>query len=245
MATRAKAALERVADTFCLQLAEVANSGRCEAKEAATLLYMANTCLLSLNNPTSGSPGTLSDHLYQRELQSDATQESIEELAATTTSVLLRQLAPLSGDLLSTINDSSLPNTVNTQYGIARLMDYLRANIIELCVLIYGAGETPTRQLLGEAIRALLSVLAERYPGQSIEVRVPPYSAVQVGAFGDGPTHRRGTPPNVVETDAKTFLALATGLDDWDRVFSSGRLSVSGAHADETERMLPIYQVRP
>ena len=243
MAARAKATLERVAETFCLQFADFAMSSHGGAVESATLVYMANTCMLAFNSPSRDTPGTLSDHLHRREMYGDATRESIAELASTSRQVLRRQLAPLSDELLNAAKNMALPNTVNTQYGVTRLMDYLRANTIELCVLMLKRGANPSRQTLGESVRALLAVLAERHPGQSIEVRVPPYSAVQVGAFSDGPTHRRGTPPNVVETDAKTFLALAVGADEWERVFSSGKLSVSGAHAAEIDRMLPIYRI--
>ena len=69
-------------------------------------------------------------------------------------------------------------------------------------------GRTPERPVYREAVRTLLTVLAERAPGRSVEVRVPPYGAVQCVT---GPRHTRGTPPNVVEMDPATWLALATG----------------------------------
>ena len=62
------------------------------------------------------------------------------------------------------------------------------------------------------AVRYLLQVLAEGAPGNSVEVRVPPFGAVQCI---EGPGHTRGTPPNVVETDALTWLAIATGGTAW------------------------------
>lgn len=60
-------------------------------------------------------------------------------------------------------------------------------------------------------------------------MRVPPFGAVQCI---EGTVHRRGTPPNVVETDAQTWLAVATGRLDWDVAWESGRLQVSGTRAD-------------
>ena len=63
----------------------------------------------------------------------------------------------------------------------------------------------------GRTMRALAQMLADAHPGRSVEVRIPPYAAVQCGLGDPGPTHTRGTPPNVVETDAVTFLRLATG----------------------------------
>ena len=77
------------------------------------------------------------------------------------------------------------------------------------------AWHPPTRPHdLATAVRYLLQLLVEKAPGNSVEVRVPPFGAVQVV---EGPRHTRGTPPNVVETDAATWIALATGA-------SSGRM---------------------
>jgi hypothetical protein len=87
------------------------------------------------------------------------------------------------------------------------------------------------REELARAVRFSLEELADRVPGRSTEVRVPPHGAVQCV---EGPTHRRGTPPNVVETDADTWLALATGRLGWEDAFDAGRLRVSGTRADLT-----------
>ena len=76
-----------------------------------------------------------------------------------------------------------------------------------------------------------LAVLEERAPGHSVEVRVPPYAAVQVIP---GVRHTRGTPPAVVETDATTWIALATGELTWHRAEDAGRVSASGQRADLT-----------
>jgi hypothetical protein len=77
------------------------------------------------------------------------------------------------------------------------------------------------------AVRYLLEELAERAPGRSVEVRVPPYAVVQCV---QGPRHTRGTPPNVVETDAVTWLELATGRLTW--AGARGRVSASGERSD-------------
>src|SRR4051812_37550740 len=68
------------------------------------------------------------------------------------------------------------------------------------------SGREPGREALRDAVRALLSSLAKRAPGRSVELRVPPFGAIQCV---EGPRHTRGTPPNVVETDAVTFVKLA------------------------------------
>jgi hypothetical protein len=98
------------------------------------------------------------------------------------------------------------------------------------------AGGEPERTVLRNAVRALLAELAARAPGRSVEVRVPPYGAIQCGA---GPRHTRGTPSNVVETDPVTWVRLATGRITWADAVESGRLSVSGTRADLSS-LLPL-----
>ena len=79
------------------------------------------------------------------------------------------------------------------------------------------------------AVRFTLQHLAEIAPGGTVEVRVPPYAVVQCV---EGPRHTRGTPPNVVETDARTWLALATGRTRWADAVAAGRVHASGNRAD-------------
>jgi hypothetical protein len=87
-----------------------------------------------------------------------------------------------------------------------------------------------------EAVKQSLALLTERAPGRAIEVRIPPYAAVQCGA---GPTHTRGTPPNVIEMNAETWLALASGERSWADAMSAGLINASGVRADLTE-LLPL-----
>ena len=87
-----------------------------------------------------------------------------------------------------------------------------------------------------QAVKESLEVLVTKAPGRAIEVRIPPYAAVQCG---DGPTHTRGTPANVIEMDATTWLALANGELVWAEALSSGALQASGVRADLTE-YLPL-----
>ncbi|MEZ0074081.1 sterol carrier family protein [Planotetraspora sp. GP83] len=93
----------------------------------------------------------------------------------------------------------------------------------------YDAGLTPVRDAARFAVRHLLEELAARAPGRTVEVRVPPYAAVQCV---EGPRHTRGTPPNVIETDPRTWLELATGRLEWSDAMAAGRISASGARAD-------------
>ena len=89
------------------------------------------------------------------------------------------------------------------------------------------------------AVRYLLECLAELRPGQSVEVRVPPLGAVQCI---EGLTHRRGTPPNVVELDPQTWFQLAIGEIDWDAATASHRVHASGSRADLSDA-LPIMRL--
>ncbi|MGA5545539.1 sterol carrier family protein [Mycobacterium sp. NPDC051198] len=93
----------------------------------------------------------------------------------------------------------------------------------------------PTRTELAEAVRLTARTLAAMAPGASVEVRVPPFVAVQCI---EGPRHTRGNPPNVVETDPRTWLLLATGLLDLDAAGSA--VQMSGSRAGEVARWLPL-----
>jgi hypothetical protein len=93
----------------------------------------------------------------------------------------------------------------------------------------WDAGGQPERALVKAAVKDTLAQLVAAAPGRAVEVRVPPYAAVQ--AIG-GTTHRRGTPPAVVECDARTWLALATGSLLWEDAVRDGRVRASGERSD-------------
>lgn len=90
-------------------------------------------------------------------------------------------------------------------------------------------GLAPSPPALRAAVTYLLGVLADLAPGRAVEVRVPPYAAVQCV---EGPRHTRGTPPNVVETDPLTWLALAAGRSGWAEQVAAGKVRASGPRAD-------------
>lgn len=98
----------------------------------------------------------------------------------------------------------------------------------------------PDRADLAAAVRLTARTLASLAPGASVEVRIPPFVAVQCVS---GPKHTRGTPPNVVETDPRTWLLLATGLQTITEAKASGALTLSGARAGEIESWLPIVSL--
>lgn len=105
---------------------------------------------------------------------------------------------------------------------------------------LWEEGAEPGRSVLATAVRYSLEELAARYPGGSVEVRVPPFAAVQVI---EGPRHTRGTPPAVVEMDATTWLELATGRTGFDEARSAGRVQASGNRADLGD-LLPLVPPR-
>jgi hypothetical protein len=101
---------------------------------------------------------------------------------------------------------------------------------------LVGVGAEPSRAELAQAVRRSLRALAQLAPGAAVEVRVPPFAAVQCIA---GPRHTRGTPSNVIETDPKTWLQLATDRLSWSAAIAQGRVQASGPRAD-LSRWLPL-----
>ncbi|MBV9722568.1 MAG: hypothetical protein JO082_11725 [Mycobacterium sp.] len=98
----------------------------------------------------------------------------------------------------------------------------------------------PSRADLAAAVRLTARTLAAQAPGASVEVRIPPFAAVQCVY---GPRHTRGTPPNVVETDPRTWLLLATGLLQLADASASGALRLSGSRAAEIQTWLPLVRL--
>ncbi|SDN19945.1 sterol carrier family protein [Allokutzneria albata] len=101
-------------------------------------------------------------------------------------------------------------------------------------------GPRPDRKTLAAAVRLSLRTLELAAPGHSVEVRVPPFAAVQCVA---GPRHTRGTPPNVVETDPLTWLGLVLGRVAWADALEDGRIDASGTRADVSQ-WLPLVSLK-
>jgi hypothetical protein len=98
-----------------------------------------------------------------------------------------------------------------------------------------GAGAVP-RTTIATAVRYCLEEVTARAPGNSVEVRVPPFGVTQCV---EGPRHTRGTPPNVIECDADTWLAMASGRLSWADAVAAGRVAASGLRAD-LSALLPL-----
>ncbi len=117
-----------------------------------------------------------------------------------------------------------------TRQAVSAVADWLRDESLP----------APDRAALATAVRLTARTLAAVAPGASVEVRIPPFVAVQCIA---GPRHTRGTPPNVVETDPRTWLRLVTGLSSLADARSAGALSLSGSRAGEIDHWLPLFDV--
>ncbi|MER5184353.1 sterol carrier family protein [Streptomyces sp. NPDC002896] len=133
---------------------------------------------------------------------------------------------------LATTPDTRL---LATPVGAISLGDYLVTRTVELVVhtddlnRAVGLDIPYDRQALAACTRLLADALADRAPGASTEVRVPPFAVVQCI---EGPRHTRGTPPNVVETDPLTWIRLATGRTTWAAELAAAHVSASGERAD-------------
>lgn len=101
-----------------------------------------------------------------------------------------------------------------------------------LVVACLAASVPVPRPNLAAAVRTSLARWEAEHPGKLVEVRVPPFGAIQIGIVGVASAHTRGTPPNVVETDAATRLALTSGQLTWQQALAGHRVRASGAHAD-------------
>nr|WP_240438338.1 maleylpyruvate isomerase family mycothiol-dependent enzyme [Streptomyces acidiscabies] len=147
-------------------------------------------------------------------------------------------LAATAAALAEQLDTHPATRLVQTNAGAMPLAEYLVTRTVELIVhtddlnQALGSQDIPyDRQALAMATRLLTDALAEKAPGGSTEVRVPPFAVVQCV---EGPRHTRGTPPNVVETDPLTWIRLATGRLTWEDALDQATLTASGDRADLT-----------
>jgi hypothetical protein len=116
----------------------------------------------------------------------------------------------------------------------------LRAVLEPVRAWLDDGADQPPRAVVGAAVKTSARWLAQQVPGRSVEVRIPPHVAVQCV---EGPRHTRGTPPNVIESDAATWLRLATGELAWADAVAEGRVTASGNRADLSAH-LPLRPLR-
>ena len=130
-------------------------------------------------------------------------------------------------------DDSKVIEQVTGGHG---LVDAGVFRVVEGVVHGLDAGIAPDRGALKLVVKQLASAFATRHPGKAVELRVPPYTAVQCV---EGPRHTRGTPPNVVECDPVAFVRVMTGRESWADVTRDGRVRASGERADLSP-LLPL-----
>lgn len=110
--------------------------------------------------------------------------------------------------------------------------------VVERVLADLAADQPADRADTKAAVKAVLARLTSIAPGRSVEVRVPPFAAVQVVA---GATHRRGTPPALVQMSAATLLLLATGATRWADAVARGEVRASGERSD-LSALFPLYR---
>jgi hypothetical protein len=121
---------------------------------------------------------------------------------------------------------------IDIEEGRAALAVWLEAGVLASGVPASGV----PRAVTATAVRYSLEEVTARAPGNSVEVRVPPFGVTQCV---EGPRHTRGTPPNVIECDAATWLAMVTGRLSWADAVASGKVAASGLRADLSQ-LLPL-----
>jgi len=122
-------------------------------------------------------------------------------------------------------------NPPNNQEGLQALKDLLNS---------YETNQEVNKLIEQTAVKYCLQLLHEKAPGNSVEVRIPPYAAVQVIP---GISHKRGTPPAVIEMTARIWIDLAIGNIDWATTKNSGAISASGERAD-LSTLLPLISAQ-
>jgi uncharacterized protein (TIGR03083 family) len=198
-----------------------------------------------LARPGQGRPLSLAEYFPPETAVPDDTDRD-EEVAAWSDADPATLLAQLHAarDAAGQAVTERLPAVVAVRRGPVAVPDVLLTRVWELVVHADDLGRSlPGRPLppletaaVRLAVRGLADLLAARAPGRSVELRIPPYAAVQCVA---GPRHTRGTPPAVIETDGLTWLRLATGRLRWTDAVAAGAVRASGERTD-LGRYLPL-----
>jgi uncharacterized protein (TIGR03083 family) len=209
---------------------------------AGHLLLVHTGLARALDVPTTEAALPIHEFVtrYRRDVEM-ITSSTLEASAGLSGRDVVERLESAIDDLASRTNAGlRLSQVISTRRGPVTIEDHLATRIVELVVhtddlnrsLPDASSAALQRSALARCTRTLASILAGQHPGRSVEVRVPPYAAVQCAIGDPGPTHTRGTPSNVVETDPLTFLRLATGRLVWSEAVASGAVHASGLRAN-------------
>ncbi len=227
--------------TTALEGLRARGNGDGSASQAAgRLVVLTRSLLATLGSPATGRPLTLTALLRAPNVLPPAEPLTAPQAVAALDALLPPLQAALEPD------GSDPTGVVSTRLGPAGVNDVLAVTLVALVLAVddlppSDQGPVPLgRGALARCSRALAAVLAERHPGRSVEVRIPPFAAVQCAIGDPGPRHTRGTPPNVVETDAVTFLRLAAGRLSWAAAVAAGKVAASGLRADLSS-VLPLW----
>ncbi len=236
-ANRVSTALAAVPDTAFALPTDLA--GWSVAELVGHLSQVLRSVVTAMSTPSTGRPLPLSDYLA--ELAPAAEQIRDREVAASAgrgPQQLRSAYDDLRGEVARRLGPPVTDATVAAPRGPMRLGQFLTTRVLELVVhgddlgRATGIDVVPVRRALGVSCRLLADVLAERAPGRSVEVRIPPYAAVQCIA---GPRHTRGNPPSVVECEPMTWIRLGTGRTTWADAVVAGRVVASGERSDLTD----------
>lgn len=213
------------------------------------VLVQAGFARLATAGPATGQPLPAYELVRRYRRDVDQIIDSTLQITADKTGAELVDELAAATDLLAEIliPGLHLPTAIDTPRGPGTVSDFTQTRLVELVVHIDDLNRSlpgraplvPDRAALATTSRTLAAILAGQHPGRSVEVRIPPYAAVQCGLGDPGPTHTRGTPPNVIETDPTTFLRLATGRTTWAEAHDSGLIHASGLRAD-LSAVLPL-----
>jgi uncharacterized protein (TIGR03083 family) len=208
------------------------------------LVHVHEGLVRRLAQPSAQRP--LSNAEFVRRYRRDVAliDESTRRVAAETAPADLPQRLGEAVIAVTAALAEPVPPVIDTPRGPVRPADFVATRVVELVV----HSDDLSRSLLrapitldGDALalttRELVAIAAAQAPGRTVELRVPPFAAAQLVA---GPRHTRGTPPNTVETDALTWLRLATGRVSWSDEVQAGRVRASG-HRSDLSGCLPLF----
>lgn len=206
------------------------------------LVLVHDGMLAALHRPSTAPPMAAHEYVQQyRRSSGELHNATVASTANALVSELVERMDATAG-ALDTALAGDLPTVVQAGRGPVRTLDYVTSRVVELVVhaddLTRSLPEPVplARSALALTVRSLAEFLVARAPGRTVEVRVPPFVAVQAIA---GPRHTRGTPPNVVETDPTTWIRLATGRTPWTDAVAAGLVRASGQRGDLSE-FLPL-----
>lgn len=215
---------------------------------AAELLVGQTMVLTALDQPTTQRPSPLTDHCAGIGMVRHRTATLAREIADHDDGpTLASQFLQAQHELVHRLEGPDVPGVVAVGRSALRTTDLLR--LLSLDWVLHSddlnravPGRRPVeipRAVLADAVRLLADILRSRHPGHSVEVRVPPFAAVQCGRPGE-PRHTRGTPPTVIECRPLVFLRLCRGRQTWRDAVRHNEVTASGVRADISE-WLPLY----